>query len=435
MSPLIWLAVLIVSYFYCLPLGRFTFTGIASDFRVYDFAILLFWIFNWNYLVPRVKFIYSRKRIGLNIVLTLMIVIVISLVFNFIHRGSYYIGPTLIRAYRFIAYLSTMAAVVAVVDNRKKFFFIFKVFYGCIISVAVLAFLQGVGVLDSFWPLYWREMYALNDAPVATLSPHHKHIGVVMLMGISLSLGLIYYFRRIDLKILFSFLAVLMLSIPLMGGTRTFLLGLAGLIAGLLFIAKEKSIVMILFMSISFYFFYNYTPDEITEITLERIGQKYEERIINPYAKGGIERLTIERTVIWKSVLNALTSYPYLFVTGAGFQAAAVFIIGNGAHNNFLQFLIETGIVGLIVFLIFLWRMNVALKRSANLIPYRFEAVIARFVRIGLVGLIFTMFVGETFYAQAAMFTLTGQIMVFLGLGLAPYFWYSIDKNKSLSYR
>ncbi|MCX7638615.1 MAG: O-antigen ligase family protein [Cyclobacteriaceae bacterium] len=435
MKPLIWLGLLIASYFFCLPLGRFTFTGIASDFRLFDFIILLFWLFNWNYLWPRLKFIYSRKGPGLGVVVALMVIIIVSLIFNFIHRGSDYIGPTLIRTYRFMAYLSTLAAVIAVVDNRKKFVFIFWLFYFCIFLQALLAFLQGIGVLDSFWPAYWRQMYAFNDAPVGTLSPHHKHIGVVMLIGVSLSLGLIYYFRNLSFKILFSALATLMLIIPLMGGTRTFLLGLAGVIIGLLWVTKGKSLLLISFMVVSFYLLYNYTPREITEVTVDRITHKYEQRVVMQYERGGVERLAVERTVIWNSVINALINYPYLFITGSGFQAAAVFILGNGSHNNFLQFLIETGIAGLVIFLIFLFRISRNLRIASKTTPYFFESVVARFVWVGFIGLIFTMFVGETFYAQAAMFTLAGQIMVFLALGLAPWFWSNVKFNKTPVYR
>jgi hypothetical protein len=41
----LWLAVLITSYFYALPLGRFSFGGVATDFRIYDFVFIAFMLF------------------------------------------------------------------------------------------------------------------------------------------------------------------------------------------------------------------------------------------------------------------------------------------------------------------------------------------------------------------------------------------------------
>ena len=178
MRPVIWLCVLITSYFYCLPLGRFTFVGIASDFRIFDFVILAFWLFNWNYLSDRLRFIHSKRQVATHYVKYIMIVILVSLIFNFIFRGPSYFGPTLIRTYRFLAYLSTLAALIAIVDSRKKFNLVLTVFFVNILIQAILAFLQGIDILPSFWPDYWREMYSFMDSPVATLSPHHKQIGI-----------------------------------------------------------------------------------------------------------------------------------------------------------------------------------------------------------------------------------------------------------------
>jgi hypothetical protein len=334
-----------------------------------------------------------------------------------------------------MAYLSTLIAVIAIVDNRQKFKLLLAVFFINILVQASLAFLQGIGMLESFWPDYWREMYSFMDTPVATLSPHHKHIAIVMLMGFSLSIALLFHNRNLLVKFFLAVVALLMVVVPLMSGTRTFVLGMSGVVVALLWITKGRSLGIALFLGIGLFIVSNNLPDDVSDVTVERITENYEERVLRDYNRGGVERLAVERTVIYESVFRALGSYPSLLITGSGFQAASVFIYGNGAHNNFLQFLIETGILGLSVFLLFLYTMSKNLLAASKYMRYSFENSIARFVWIGLIGLIFTMFVGETFYAQAAMFTLTGQIMVFLGLGIAPFFWQSITKDGVPVYR
>jgi len=357
------------------------------------------------------------------------------MIFTLTFRGVGYLGPASIRLFRFVAYLSTLAALIAIVDSRIKFKIILSVFFLNILLQTSLAFLQGIEILGNFWPMYWREMYGLNDAPVATLSPHHKHIGVVMLMGLSLSLGLLQYNRQLLWKLFFGISGIIMLLIPLFSGTRTFLLGIAGVLVGLIWLSRGKALPVVLFLGLGFLVVFYYSGASIREKAVEKINEKYEERLVREYNKGGVAELASERTVIYESIFAALKKYPLLLVTGTGFQAGTVFVFGNGAHNNFLQYLLETGLIGLFFFLAFLYKASKNLKNAEKFNRYRLERTMAGYIWIGLVGLIFTMFVGETLYAQPSMFTLSGQIMIFLGLGIAPYFWQSIKQNGVSFYR
>ena len=97
--------------------------------------------------------------------------------------------------------------------------------------------------------------------------------------------------------------------------------------------------------------------------------------------------------------------------------------------------MVETGVIGLFFFLAFLYTALKNLNWARRLGRYRTERVFAEFVLIGFLGLILTMLVGETFYSQPAMFTLAGQIMIFLSLGVAPLFWQSVKVNGVPVYR
>lgn len=434
MRPVTWLCILITSYFYCLPLGRFSFVSYQSDFRIFDFAIVFFWLANWNYLSGRIRLIHKAHRLCTHYAKMIAIIVVLSLIFTIIFR-VYYLGPALIRLFRFVAYLATLVACVAIIDSRQKFRLVLTVFYANILVQVTLAFLQSIGVLGQFWPLYWREVYGFNDAPVATLSPHHKHISMVMLMGVCMSMALVQVNRTILWKILFAASGVLMLTIPLLAGTRTFLLGIAGVCVGLVWVTGARFVSIALFLFLGFVLLFGYFDETVREQTIDKISERYETRVLRDYNRGGITELASDRAVIYRSVANAIMSYPYLLITGSGFQAAAEFIYGTGAHNNFLQFLVETGVIGLFFFLAFLYTALKNLNWARRLGRYRTERVFAEFVLIGFLGLILTMLVGETFYSQPAMFTLAGQIMIFLSLGVAPLFWQSVKVNGVPVYR
>src|SRR5690606_8614997 len=143
MSRVTWLCILITSYFYCLPLGRFSFAGYQSDFRIFDFAIVLFWLTNWGYLSSRIQIIHRAHRLCTHYAKMVAIIVVVSLLFAIVFRG-YYLGPALIRLFRFVAYVATLVACIAIVDSRQKFRTLITVFYVNILIQAIIAFLQGI---------------------------------------------------------------------------------------------------------------------------------------------------------------------------------------------------------------------------------------------------------------------------------------------------
>ncbi|MBV6429339.1 MAG: hypothetical protein KIPDCIKN_03890 [Haliscomenobacter sp.] len=416
------LAVLITSYFFCLPLGRFSIGFFNTDFRLFDFTIFFFILFSFNtglfrriFWVTRVKafFPYYLKWLALLVMFSLFFSVLYS-------RNIAYMLPTLIRVYRFLSYLYTGAAVIAIVNTTINFKFIFSVIMLNVWIQSCLGFLQGIGVLDTFWPDYWNQMYSNVKAPVATLSPHHKHIGVVMLVGLALTLGLIKYYRsRIWYILPLVLLCFIQLSVPLFSGTRTFMLGLAALVLAYIRINKAYSFIALSFLIIIGGYLLTRTNGKV----IEKISAKFEERVTGRVQELGYEGLYGERTIIYYRIGLALIEHPYILVTGTGFQNIHSFIPANGAHNNYLQVLMELGIFGFAIFLFFIWKTHKNLLQTYRLISSKYIRAVVSHIWIAFVGVIATMFVGETIWGQAAMFTLAGQLIAILGLGVAPLFW------------
>ncbi len=421
------LAVLLTSYFFCLPLGRFSISFFNTDFRLFDFTIFLFILFSFNTgLYKRIVTVTKIKAFFPYYLKWLALLVVFSLFFSVLFsRNIAYILPTLIRVYRFLSYLYTGAAVIAIVNTTTQFKFIFSVIMLNIWIQASLAFLQGVGVLGTFWPDYWNQMYFNMQAPVATLSPHHKHIGVVMLVGLALTLGLVKYHQlKIWYVLPLVLLCLIQLSVPLFSGTRTFMLGLAALVLAYIRINKAYTFIALSFLII----IGGYTLTRPNNKVIEKITAKYEERVTDRVEKLGYEGLYGDRTIIYERIGLALIEHPYILLTGTGFQNIHSFIPANGAHNNYLQALMELGFFGLIIFLFFLWRIHKNLLRTYQLMPSKFVKVVAVHIWIAFIGVLATMFVGETIWGQAAMFTLAGQLIAIFGLGVAPLFWTVMKK-------
>ena len=414
------LMVLIVSFFYCLPLGRFSIGGFDSDFRIFDFAIVFvfgYYITNEN-VMQEVKQVIRSKVWFTRWLKVLIILLLFSLLVATAYSGTDFILPRLIRIFRFLAYLSVPFLVLAVVRTRTQYMLLLNVLFWVIAMVGVIAFLQGLNLLPTFWPEYWREMYSENDAPVATLSPHHKHMGVIMLVGLCLGVG---YFLRVKswwMKLVLVGLILMMFTVPLFAGTRTYLLAFVGVIPAMLYIGRFNLILPMLVLVGGGLLFLQFGGGAVTT----RVENKFEERVTARVDKLGYEGLYRERTMIYWDILRAVGEHPYLLVTGTGYQNIFEFIGANGAHNNYLQALMELGLLGLIVFLSFLallWRNLLTTARIRD----RGISSMAQYTWVALCGIIMTMFVGETFWGQAAMFTLAGQLSFMFALAVSPLYW------------
>ncbi len=426
-KEMIWLIVLISSYFFCLPLGRYSVGPWASDFRIFDFAILLFFTVNYSYLSKRFTFLFSHRGLFLRYVMIMLLLVYVSLFFAIAYSGLKYILPTMIRLFRFTGYILTGLAVIATVNNHNKYKIIFYTIFINMSIQAILAFMQGIGMLPQFWPQYWLDMYDNQLAPVATLSPHHKHIGVVMLVGISLALALFRLNNNWLTKLMYLLIMLTMFAVPLFAGTRTYLLGLAGFIPAYFYINKigavpsMAAILLLVFMILR---------SSFSERITEPIVNKYQERVTGRIEKfEGYEGLYIDRAKIYLSILNTFKNKPYILLTGTGFQNSRFFIRGTGAHNNYLHVLLELGIAGFIVFMLFLYYVHKNLLTVARFAPLAFERITAAHIWISFVAVLLTMLVGETFWAQAAMFTLAGQLMALWALGVTPVFWLGVYRK------
>ena len=412
--------ILVVSLFYCLPLGRFSIGGFDSDFRIYDYIFPLVYIYYLS--IPQVYRHFSRL-LSMKIMFTrslwiLVIIVFISIFISVFYSGSDFLLPRLIRFYRLLAYFTLPMLAVAVLQTEKQIWLAFRVFFWTSAIVALLAFGQGLGLLPAFWPEYWLNLYSESDAPVATLSPHHKHIGVVMLLGIFIGLAYASLEANLFWKIVIIICVAVMVLVPIFGGTRTFALGLTGALLAYIYIRRGRAIIALSFAAAGTLIYFQFGGEQIQQ----RIVEKYEERVASRIEKLGYAGVYEERTIIYEDIFGTLIDKPYLLATGTGFQNIYKFIGANGAHNNYLHVLMELGLIGFIVFIGFLYKFWRNIYSLTGLSNERIRTM-STFIWIAFCGLLFTMFVGETYWAQGAMFTLAGQISVMLGIAAAPLYW------------
>ena len=415
-----WLAALITSWFYCLPLGRYEFAGVASDFRIYDFLFIGFVLFTAGYL-PRVHSLLRDRSKFFYWARLLVVVSILSLAITAYNGGMSLLPAAIIRTYRWTAYLITPVYIAAIARTPEKQRFLIKVLYGNIVLQAGLAFFQGLHLLPNLWPLYWQRGYSSGgDFPVGTLALHHKHIGVVMMIGVAMSMTLIRSTRLLVGKAIFCALLVVMVVVTIFAGIRTAWLGLLVFGVAYLFIHRARALPVVFTLALAGGGFWWVTHGFVDDPMQDKLNT----RLVDRYQRFGIQGITRDRAAIWAGDLpSAIAEQPYVLIIGSGFQGFTAVVASKGAHNNYLQAWIELGILGLLIYLRFLSRVLRTLKEVAKKSTDRFQRAFAQDMWALFIGIMATMMFGETLWAQYSVFTLSGQIMAAMAIAACPVTW------------
>lgn len=426
--PIVALAFLITSYFYVLPLGRYSVAGFLTDFRIYDITFVAFLAIAGFDNLPRLKRLSADRTSFFRSIVFFLWLLYMSLGLTFFLGGLDTLLPGIIRTYRFGAYFLAAGFVAALVQNPRQYRFLLVVFYINIVVQALLAFAQGTGLISpTFWPSYWIQQYGIW--PVGTLSPHHLHVGIVMLLGIGLSVVFLRQVRLGAVRLLLVGIIGVMCAVIAMAGIRTAMVGVAGLVAADVFTSRLRRFPFWIILAVALFAAYNLSGEPIQKPVKEIMDRTVFSRL----QRGGVREITRDRESVYTDFPEAIQKFPWMLLVGTGFQNSTAYIGSAGAHNNYLHVLFELGIIGFIVY------MNLLFKILKNLraVAYQsasFESAVALGMRNLFLAIMLTMFMGETLWAQYSQFTLTGQIMTLLALGISPLYWNTLDRSREISH-
>jgi len=443
-----WLLVLSLSYFYCLPLLR---TGVlmgitASEVRLYDLVFIVILI---SIIIPRSAtfFFYWRNLSKAHKFLLYWIIVgFFGLLLLGILRGDKFLIGT-IRFIRFFSFSSIFVLMYMAITNRRQLQFLYDSVLVVIIVISVLGTLQGVGILPNFWPDYYSAYWQGTGGylSTATLAPNHTHYSLVM------AIGIVMVFARMKVNFVFSlkylvFIAGLVpMSYSMIASQGRSGWLVLGIYVGytMLFSRGKVVILSLLFATVFFIFGYFNTESNadsnklsLQEILLYRsinshkdIGRTSLEIFDEDEDRNYLERVDDNRWYIYQNAIKSLMDRPEYWLFGAGFQNASRAIGGfaSAAHNAYINVFAEHGIIGLSIYLAFLFnliRLSMLSKRKAN--SKESFTFSSEFIGL-LLGLLTANFFGEIIYPGRALFTFLGTFFVVCGLFLHPA-W----RNKTL---
>lgn len=425
--PVFALGCLIASYFYCLPLGEYSVAFVVTDYRLYDFVFLGFLVVFGAPQVRKLHLLWMHQQgfFRWSIFLLYLVWMSTGATTLMSDRSLTATLYTALRAFRFTNYLIIGGFIIIFVNTPRRYRFILYIIYVNIAIQSILAFAQGLGVIDTFWPARWTATF--GEVPVGTLSPHHMQIAIVMLLGMGITIALLHETETIIFKSVLVLLFAIMLAVPVFAGTRTAWVSVVGLIAIYFYLYRSKGILGTVLICTTVFLLFWVNQD----LVQQPLQVQLDNRLILDYQDQGIYGIYGDRLDVYRDIIRGMTTKPWLIVTGTGFQNAVSGISNSGAHNGYLHAWVELGILGFIVYLVFLGKIWQQLRQVIIHAPGKLERVIAQGAWMAYGAVLVSMLAGESLWAQYSMFTLTGQIIAVMALAIAPLYWDSTQANSS----
>ena len=254
------------------------------------------------------------------------------------------------------------------------------------------------------------------------LLPHHSLIAMVFLTLLPIFISIIINKENIFWKMLGVALLVSSLYIIIVSGSRSVLLGLFTFCV-LVFLNNLKlnksTIVTILLTPLMVIFIIKFTP-------LQAIYMK------TFHSEATLDGSSLSRFLIWKGAIDNFIQAPIIqkiFGYGAGMYRTLTynFVIWSGsksavgAHNNILMVLVETGVMGLILFI---YHFFIIIYTGLKNYKGKYNC---KYLIFASLGLIISGITQETFWFQSAF----GSYWTFYIIILKISFTICVECNKT----
>lgn len=286
-------------------------------------------------------------------------------------------------------FIQLPAVYLFVIDEMKRNDFVKNTLLICILFQMFVTFLQIFVFSDSSGDT------ELNTHISGTLDKHHMFIALYMMTCIPLLLDNAKKSEIIP-RTFWAFAAFYAVYVIVVCAARSVLLGLMfSFTCFILFNIRlnKKGISLILISLLICLIVYKFTPlPEVINKTLR-----------TSHSNSGLDMSSFSRLFIWKGALNAFVDSSIIHkIIGNGPGSFAGLDLGlviwkgtthsSGAHNNFLHLLVETGIVGLVLFLIHFAIIIFQLLKQKTFLPLLFVCT--------TIGLLVSGLPQETFWMQ-----------------------------------
>lgn len=394
----------------CVWIGSFT-VGIdfVWQFKAFDLIGFVTVVYFRGALVSRLR--GSDRLAGTG--RWLMLIVLATSLLSVVRKGtSLGLAVVIIRDYRFVLYMAALLLITGIELDRRRLRLLLMTIAGSATAQAVIIVFQSVGLIPILWPA--EEMIYTITYPTGTLGLNHLNSVLFMVVGLCAAGSLLHRGKLVKLSrtVWVAAAGLVMAFAMLSGEARSALIALP--VLGILVVRRLRGAVLLgllLVLGVVLAVALRIDPGAQWKGVWER---RVATRLPSSGVPHDLAQIDEVRPRIWKRTLRRLIERPDYLLTGTGFQNFYWLKIGAGAgHNLYLHTLVELGIVGLTVFLRFLWLLYRRMAPGPESRDIE-HAWVAHLGRSALLVIMILGFFNESLYPQRA-------IMGFMGFGLAYF--------------
>ncbi len=411
------LMLMLCSYYYNLAVFRYSLTA-QNELRLYDFVGILV---IYQYLINKVAidaFIRSRTYMSrlFDFIRWALVTMVLTMMISIVTERYIWILRTVLFMYHFLIFFFSHVFFLILMHNKKSYRqFIYAMIF-LTIAASVIVWLQHMGVIGYLWSDVDKESYGGFFS--GTLGPNKIVLGMVMFIS-SVTLMGVYFERPIVIRKWLLLLAILSGLLSLMlSGSRTSYVGIL-IFASYFFMRRTGRFLHItiliggLVVALSFYDF------EILRRIIDTVQGRVVDRISDPsqVMQGNVvqlyEDLGSGRKNLSLGYIKYLVSNPQVIPFGTGFNNYITY--GASAHNIYLTLINEVGLVGLVLYIRWLFGyLYIDLRRFSSL-DLSLKGMV--------LGMIVTLFFGEHLYVYRPVFGILGLFLFASAVLISPLYF------------
>lgn len=418
------LLLMLVSYFYNLPVVTYSATG-NNELRLYDLCgiVLLFVCFNnytiIMYYVNKLKHFRWLKSFMVWCLITLLS----TIVFAAYNAKIVLVFQSILYYYHFVTFFLTAVYFSILLRNPKYYKHTLHVIFLLVIGSGLVMIAQNIGLVPYLWSEANRISY--HGFLSGTFGPNKIVSGMIMLISFALCIA-VYIQKGIKTNKILLISALLISAITIaLSGSRTSYLG-AGVFAVYFLLTNPSkflkfSAVFMLFVMVAIYLDFGIV-DVITGVFEYRVTNKITDPTILQEGNVDVDLLYEDlgsgRKGLSLMYIEYLIRSPYVIPFGVGFNNRL--LIGSSAHNIYLSLINEVGLVGF--FLYFRWLFSyyfINLGRASDL---------KTILRALIVSMAVTLFFGEHLYIYRPLFGILGFFILVTVLLIVPRHYFKNDK-------
>ncbi|MBN1592195.1 MAG: O-antigen ligase family protein [Candidatus Coatesbacteria bacterium] len=418
------MAILVLSYTYCLPVVQYQFMG-EHGFRLFDLVITgIFLAYLADALMGR-PLIIARTPINTPLLcfagFCLFSILVVAL-----SKGLLAIPQAGLRWYRLVGFAFAFIFVSSLPMTKRRVNLLLDVFLAGALIQGLLSSLQSLGFLKPFWDI---GETGYSDYYVGTMAPHHLQLRLYMVAALAVLVAKSKMLGSFGSKLAMALCSGLLIYPLFNSHSRTGILAVGVYGATSLLFSRQRglAIVGVVVGLLALFLAFGEAPFEAGQ-------EQVQKQIDKMQTPTGLDptRLSEARVRIYGRYLSRIANDPGILIWGMGYETG-----WGGAHNCYVHVLFELGAFG---FAIWLWLLVSLWKRARWITKHSVFSdarIMAREYLCFFVAMLAANMTSEVLYPRRSLYSFFGQFLFLSALVLHPIWGKrpsTIQANKEESY-